>query len=111
MPRREMTIARIKIRDMQINQLKAGRDVMLDLFVEESCPYKVGDVREVTGYSYNGMQMKITRISMRKGYSYSSKEYDYSYTFIYHGDIINKDGKVGNRFTSEEVEIKEGTNG
>lgn len=106
---KDMTIAKIKIRDMQINQLKKGHARMLEKFIEDRCPFKVGDIREIKGYSsYNGMKMKITRITMHQGFCYSSKEYDYSYTFIYHGHILNKNGKAGNRFTSFEEEIKEG---
>ena len=55
--------------------------------------------------------MKINRITMSKGFCYGSDDNAYTYTFVYHGDILNKDGESGARYTSFEEEIKEGTDG
>lgn len=107
MPIKKMTIAQIKIRDHEIRRLQEGRDQMLKKFIEDKCPFKVGDTKYVTGYSFKGKQMLITDIKMNKGWCFGSDMNAYTYTFVYFGDIINKNGKAGKQYTSFREEIKE----
>jgi hypothetical protein len=102
-----MTIAQIKTRDHEIRRLKEGREKMIEKFIIDKCPFKVGELKYVTGYSYKGKRMKITRIDLKKGWCYGSDKNAYTYSFIYYGDILNKNGEVGKQYTSFEEEIKE----
>ena len=106
-----MTLDDLKKIDRQIRNLKGKRDLRMDDFIKEHCPYKVGGLITVTGYSYKGKKMMIEDITMRKGFCYGADALAYDYSFLYHGHIVNKNGMVGEQYTTFSEKIKEGENG
>ena len=92
-----------------INNLKHKHTLRSDDYVKEHCPYKVGDEIIVAGYSHNGKRMMIEGITLKQGYAFHDAPLQY--TFHYSGSIINKNGRVGELYTSFDVKIKEGEDG
>jgi len=107
---KKTTLAQVRVKDMQIKNLRDGREQLIKRFVEDNCPYKVGDDIEVTGYSFRGKTMRIGSIYLKKGYEFFGGR-PASYMFHYTGNIIKKNGDVGEQYTSFDVEIKEGKDG
>jgi hypothetical protein len=102
-----MNIDDLKKIDRQICDLKRKRELRLDDYIKANCPYKVGDLITVTGYSFKGKKMMIEDITMKRGFSFGSVEDAYDYKFLYHGVIVNKNGSVGELYTSFSQKIKE----
>ena len=93
----------------QIDNLKRKHELRSDDYVKEHCPYKVGDLITVAGFSHEGKQMMIEGIELKQGYNYNDSPLPYG--FVYTGGIVNKNGRVGELYTSFEVKIKEGDDG
>jgi hypothetical protein len=87
----KMTITQILHRDAQIEMLREGRALMLEKYIEDNCPYKVGDLIKIAGYSYTGKQMRINTIRLVSGFR--------GYEYLYGGQVVNKNGKVGENYT------------
>jgi len=60
-----------KIEDINhdIESLKKQRDLIIDEYIAEVCPHKIGDTITVNGYAHTGKSMKITWLSLKQGYN------------------------------------------
>ena len=96
----KMRLNDIKSVDIQISKLKMQRIQMLRQFVDDHCPVKLGQIIPVQGYSYKGKQMMVDGIECKKTYT--------GYKFLYQGNIIKKNGRVGENYTSFSVPVEEG---
>jgi hypothetical protein len=103
-----MVINDLKKIDTKIRNMQTVRKLRMNDYINENCPYKVGDIMTVTGFSFEGKKMVITDINMRKGFTFQDEPSAYKYTFLYAGDILNKNGEAGSRYTTFEQDIKEG---
>jgi len=91
--------------------LKQAQDDIEDIkkkIIETLCPIKVGDIVVIDGHgwyaSYEGQKMKVTRVILGKdGY-----KDDYEWRII--GNVLNKDGKAGNRTSNFRMKIEGGSN-
>lgn len=78
----------IKELDARIQVLNEARKVLLKEWAIEACPYAVGDIVEVRGYSHIGKKCRIDRVGWTHGYSE-----DYQWKVV--GTLILKDGSLG----------------
>jgi len=101
-----MTLNDIRKIQSRIDNLKQKHELRSDDYVKEHCPYKVGDLITVAGYSHKGKQLMIDGIELKQGFGWNDQPL--SYGFVYTGGIVNKNGRVGELYTSFEVKIKEG---
>jgi len=93
-----------------IDNLKVKYELRSDDYIKEHCPCKVGDSIEITGYSHKGKQMMIEGIELKQGWRYND-DHPVEFSYVYQGAVINKNGRVGELYTTFEVEIKEGVDG
>ncbi len=78
----------IKELDAKIESLHESRKLLLSEWAAEACPYAVGDIVEVRGYSHIGKKCRIDRVGWTHGYSEG-----YQWKVI--GTLILKDGSLG----------------
>ena len=81
--------------------LKAELDLLAVKIAEQMCPYNVGDIIDIVGYSHNGKKGVVKHISNSSGYCccYSDE------TWYVRGVVLKKDGSESkNRFTVSEFE-------
>ena len=58
----------------------------------EQCPFEIGQIVDICGYSFKGKKMKITSIGAPK--------YEFNGDWEVQGDVLKKDGTVGAQYTS-----------
>jgi hypothetical protein len=81
-------IDEIKSLDARIDALKGMRKVLLDEWAKESCPYKVGDIVTVCGYSHKGKRCKVTDVGW-------SQDWCGKYKWTVRGVVVLKNGELG----------------
>ena len=77
----------IKRLDAEIEKLEADRDEQLQRWAVKECPYDVGQIVDVVGYSYSGKRCLIGFIGsycMRSGYQWFVR-----------GNVLKSDGSAG----------------
>jgi hypothetical protein len=100
-----MNLTDLRKIDHHIENLKRKHELRREDYIKEHCPYAVDDIITIEGYSFKGKQMKLEKITLKKGWSYLDDPAPY--LFKYFGHIIKKDGTAGINYTSFEVKIKE----
>lgn len=77
---------------------------ILQQYVAENCPLKIGDIITICGWIYKGKQGKITDIIAKFGF-------EEELTWKVYGNVLRSDGTVGkNSFEFEESHYKEWIN-
>lgn len=74
-------------------------------FIEEHCQYKEGDIRTITGYSYQGKKMIIRSVGIKEVPRYRKSATGYAW--IFRGKVLKNDGTVGIRNVHDNEDIPE----
>ena len=82
--------------DSRIQKLENARKIMRQLYAEESCPFKIGDIVTCYGYSYTGKKMIVERIYF--------SDWIQSHGWAVEGLILLDNGKPGSRRTNFRVD-------
>jgi hypothetical protein len=85
--------------DGLIQGLKKERYGVLDQWIEEECPVKVGDTVRVNGYAHRGKMMVVRSVRI--------KEWASKYEWSVIGPIIKKDGTPGQQDGEWRQDINE----
>jgi len=56
---------KIKAIEIQQNELAAQKGELLDQLAKMECPFKLGDIGVLNGYSYRGKKAKIVKIYLK----------------------------------------------
>lgn len=75
--------------DKQIMVLKEKKEIVFAEYAAAFCPFKVGDVVEIAGYSYTGKSGVIKQINIYQN------GYEKGLCWNVSGNVLNKDGGVG----------------
>jgi len=86
----------------QKKELEEREDQVLNDFVRDYCPIKVGDVVTICGYNFKGKKGIVTRINGGEAWmSGINRKTQLGYTIF--GNVIKKDGTIG----SQSFDFKE----
>ena len=85
----------------QIEQHEESRRKLLQQYADATCPYKVGDIIEVKGWTYAGRQMRVDKV---RGIRAWGGKYDWRVV----GTIIKKDGTPGKQTADWTGDREEG---
>ena len=78
----------VKNAEKELKKHRESLSTLEDKFAQQMCPHKVGDIVEVLGYAHKGKHMIINEITRPKwGFQGAC--------WRVHGNIINKNGVVG----------------
>lgn len=78
----------IKDIDARIDSLQGMRKVLLNEWASENCPYAVGDIVDIRGYSHTGKKCRVDKIGCKK-------DFRDRYQWTVRGTVILKDGTAG----------------
>jgi ABC-type phosphate/phosphonate transport system ATPase subunit len=75
--------------DKQIMVLKEKKEIVFAEYAAAFCPFKVGEIVEIAGYSYTGKSGVIKQINIYQ------KNYEKGVHWNVSGNVLNKSGNVG----------------
>lgn len=83
-------LSKIDLINQQTKALSDQRAELLKQWVDLVCPYKVGDVTKVLGYSHNGKMARIEEVHAKAKWTYKAKETPYEWWVV--ARVLRKDG-------------------
>jgi hypothetical protein len=93
-------LSQIDAINQQCEALSIQRAELLRQWVELVCPYKVGDVTEVLGYSHKGKMARIESVHAKPKWTYKSDKE--RYVWWVKGRVLKKDGSDSSLTTDWE---------
>jgi hypothetical protein len=98
-------LSKIDAINKQCESLSSQRAELLRQWVELVCPYKVGDVTKVLGYSHNGKMARIEAVHTKVKWQYKAKQEQYEWWVT--ARVLRKDGSDSSLTTDWEQRHRE----
>ena len=86
------TLDKILEVDKALDILRKDRNLLLDAYAKEICPYHVGQVVEVKSYSHKGKMCRISVVYCTTNTVYHKGETSTEYMWRVHGVPLKNDG-------------------
>jgi hypothetical protein len=94
-------LSQIDAINQQCEALSSQRAELLRQWVELVCPYKVGEVTEVLGYSHKGKMARIIEVNANVKWQYGDKK-PTKYEWWVKARVLKKDGNDSSLTTDWE---------